>query len=122
MKPGGFRREAVTVDVGAPNDRLQGAKTFILKAEPVNECIEAASLAGMRKVCAWNIESDSRPVASDIEDFAGGNVDDLGAGIEKSPNEPGTCKAVDFGSLARHPARRPPLRKIATQDGIGACW
>ena len=106
QQPGGLRGEVKAVGIGTTHNGGQQVQCRISQIKAQQQGVKAAQLPHMGHRCAWDVIGHRIQRLRLCQHFAGRHIEELGAGIDKTTDQPGAGDAVDLGSLAGDPARR----------------
>src|SRR5215218_6219056 len=106
MQARGFWRQVVPRGIGAPHDQRQPVEARCGQLEMADDGVEGTELALMGEgFRAWQIVGGGAEFGRLGEDLAGGDVDELGIGLDEAPDQPGAGDAIDLRALAGNPLR-----------------
>jgi hypothetical protein len=116
-----LRREFEACGVGSPNDQRERIERRVADPIDFEKRIEAAQLAVMgERLGAGNVVSDGAGRPRHVEHLLGRDIEEGRLRLDKAPDQPWACDAVDFRALASNPAGR-ALRELMASRQLGFC-
>src|SRR5712671_4456546 len=84
------------VGIGGAHDLRKPRQALVLQVVLLEESIEAAERTRMGQLDTWNVERHRALALSDVQYLRSGDVQNLGIGINKPPDQPGASEPIDL--------------------------